>query len=148
VNIKKYLNQAFYMQRLIESNKLELTRLRELAASVGTANLAGDRVQSGGRSDRTGDLAASIADLEAEIKSDIRRCVKIMSDIRWIIKSVDDERLRLILQSRFLDFKSWEQIRMTLGLSDARYLFRLYKLALKEAEIIYPRVKKSRKKTA
>lgn len=110
MNIKQFLNQAFHLNGLIESNKLELEKLRELAASVPAPDLSKERVQTSGTVDRIGNTVALIVDLEAEIQADINRYVKVKKDIRRVINAVTDQKLKLVLQERYLNFKKWEQI--------------------------------------
>jgi hypothetical protein len=56
MTMKQFLNQAFQLNGLIEANKLELERLRELVASLTSLDLSKDRVQSSGVSDQTNRL--------------------------------------------------------------------------------------------
>jgi hypothetical protein len=133
MSIKAFLNQAFYLERLIKANKGELERLRSLAESVPMPDLSKERIQGGERSDRVANTVAKIVDLEKEIQADIDHYVQARIDIRRVIDAVDKPKLKLILQERYLNFKKWEQIQEIVEVADLRYLFRLHNLALEEA---------------
>jgi len=133
MTIKAFLNQAFYLDRLIEANKCELERLRLLAESVPIPDLSQERVQGGEQSDHVSKIVASIVDLEREIEAENERYIQARKDIRRVIDAVKKPKLKLILQERYLNFRKWEQIQEILEISDLRYLFRLHNLALEEA---------------
>lgn len=133
MSIKEFLNQAFYLDRLIQANKDELERLRSVADSIPSPDLSRERVQGGERSDRIANTVVKIVDLERQIQADIDRCVQARTDIRRVIDAVDKPKLKLILQERYLNFKKWEQIQEVVEVTDLRYLFRLHNIALEEA---------------
>lgn len=134
MTIKEFLNQAFYLDRLIQVNKDELKRLRSVADSIPSPDLSSERVQGGERSDRIGNTVARIVDLECEIQADIDEYIRVKCDIRRVINGVSKPKLKLILQERYLNFKKWEQIQDVVEITDLRYLFRLHNAALDEAE--------------
>jgi hypothetical protein len=132
MSIKQFLNQAFYLNKLIEANKLELFRLRELAASVGSPDLSKDYVKSSGNTDKIGEIVARIVDLEDVIQADIDRYIKIKADIRALIANVENDCLRLVLQKRYLNLGKWEQIAVSMNYS-VMQIWRLHGKALIEA---------------
>jgi hypothetical protein len=132
MSIKQFLNQAFYLNQLIETNKEKVRELKELAASIGSPDLSRERVQSSGHSDKVGDTVVKIVDLEAVIQSDIDRYIRVHSEIYALINAIEDNRLKLILQKRYLMFEKWDVIAAEIGLEDVRWIFRLHNRALKE----------------
>ena len=130
MSIKKILNQAFYLDRLIQANQCELERLCSFAESIPMPDLSNERVQGGERSDRVAKTAATIIDLERLIQADIEHYIRVKHEIRCVVDAVDKPKLKLILQERYLNFKKWEQIQDILDISDLRYLFRFLNLAL------------------
>jgi hypothetical protein len=110
MSIKKFLNQAFYLDRLIQANRDELERLQAVAESISCPDLSAERVQGGERSDKIGNTVAKIVDLEREIQYENDRYVQARKDIQRVIDAVSKPRLKLILQERYLNFKKWEQI--------------------------------------
>ena len=133
MNTKKYLQQAFYLNQLIETNKYELERLRELSVSVQSPNLTDDRVQTSAPTDKIGETVARIVDLEVVILSDIDRYVKTKKEIRKVLSGVKDDKLKLILQKRYLNFDKWEKIAEDMNL-EVRWVYILHKDALKAVE--------------
>ncbi|MEA5135377.1 MAG: DUF1492 domain-containing protein [Candidatus Fimivivens sp.] len=133
MSIKEFLNQAFYLDRLIQANKDELERLRSVAESISSPDLSTERVQGGERSDKVANTVTKIVDLEREIQAENDRYIRARIDIRRVIDAVDKPKLKLILQERYLNFKKWEQIQDIVEVVDLRYLFRLHNTALDEA---------------
>lgn len=135
MTIKAFLNQAFYLDRLIEANKCELERLRLLAESVPIPDLSQERVQGGEQSDYVSKIVVSIVDLEKEIQVDIDRYIQVKQDIRCVINAIKKPILKLILQERYLNFKKWQEIADDTNYSLQR-LFEIHNEALREAEQI------------
>lgn len=133
MSIKTFFNQAFYLDRLIETNKCELERLRSLVESVPIPNLSKERVQEGERSDRIANTVAKIIDLEKQIQADIDHYIQVKTDIRRVIDTIEKPKLKLILQERYLNFKKWNEIQEIVEITNLRYLFRLHNFALEEA---------------
>jgi hypothetical protein len=129
MTVKKFLERAFYLDKLIEADKRELKDLRELSRSIRSVDLSEDRVQSGGRTDRVAATVAKIVDLERLIQKEIGRYVLAKRKIRNKIDGVTDQRLRLILQERYLRFQSWDEIAELTGYG-IRQIFRLRDEAL------------------
>jgi flagellar biosynthesis/type III secretory pathway chaperone len=97
-NAKEYLEQAFYLQRLIEANKDELTRLQTFGRSV--KPIIKDNKP----------LLAEINAMEREIEQEITGYIATQTDIERVILSIDDDRERGILQKRYIERKKWETI--------------------------------------
>jgi DNA-directed RNA polymerase specialized sigma subunit len=133
MNIKNFLNQAYYLELKIQANRQELTQLRELAASIKSNFPSGDKVQSGSIKNSLEDTAARIADFESVILADVRRCVKLKRKIYLMIHRIPDERSRLILQQRYIKNLSWKQIADNMGY-DVSSVFKLHKEALKQLQ--------------
>lgn len=60
----------------------------------------------------------------------------LKSDITHLIKMVDSHEYQIILEQRYLCFKTWEQISVDLGYS-IQHTFRLHDQALREAAKFY-----------
>jgi DNA-directed RNA polymerase specialized sigma subunit len=120
MNIKQYLQQAFLLDKQIQANKFELERLRALAESVPAMMLTGDRVQTSSPTDRISRTVANIVDLESQIQNEINKYITIKYEIRNTINRVADSKLKLILQKRYLNFQSWEEIAVEMGYTTRR----------------------------
>lgn len=108
---KEYLEQAYRLNELIESNKSELDELRVLSESV--SGIDTSKEPSG--SSCSGDagftrIIAKIIDLEKAIKNDIESMLSLKLEIRTTINTVKDNDEKLLLKLRYLNFMTWENI--------------------------------------
>ena len=75
-------------------------------------------------------------ELEEEINRDIDKLVDLKTDITHLIKRLDSHDYQILLEQRYLCFKSWEQISVDLGYS-IQHTFRLHDAALEELAAFY-----------
>ena len=85
---------------------------------------------------RMEDIIVKIMDLEEEVNKDIDALVDLKIDITHLIKLVDNHEYQIILEQRYLCFKTWEQISVDMGYS-IQHTFRLHDKTLKEVGRIY-----------
>ena len=124
VGIKAFFNRAYYLNQLIEANKLELSRLRALAESIHVLDLSEDKVQTSRKGDLLTDVVADIINLEQEIERDVKKFLSAKRRIRKVIYSLKDDKQRLVLYSRYLNFQEFEEIAKTMNYS-LRYVYKL-----------------------
>ena len=74
--------------------------------------------------------------MEEEVNKDIDTLVDMKMDITHLIKLVDNHEYQIILEQRYLCFKTWEQISVDMGYS-IQHTFRLHDKTLKEVDRIY-----------
>lgn len=127
-----FLGQYISAEKVINSKLAELSRLRALAQNA-TLAFENDRVQTS-PSDRLGRIVAKIVDLEREIDEDVDRLIEKRKEVKNTISSVEDDRLRNILEMRYLAGKKWREISEDLML-DYRWVLRLHRKALKQIKI-------------
>ena len=82
---------------------------------------------------RIEDIICKIVDLENGVNEDIDNLVDLKADIIAIIKAVDHPAYQMLLELRYLCFKTWEQIAAEMGY-ELRWLHRLHGKALGEVE--------------
>lgn len=123
---KEYLSQYKTLNSEINAKLEQKRQLFELAASVAPSATHGG---SGNVSDKVGRTAAKLLDLEREINADIDRLVDLRREIEAAIAGVPDERLRTLLELRYVNGLTFEQIsrRMDYSFSQIR---RLHKKSL------------------
>ena len=80
------------------------------------------------------DAVIKIIELENEINKDVLELVEIKAQIMDSIKAVQDPELQLLLELRYLNYVSWEQIALKLSFSIDN-VFKLHKKALDAVEI-------------
>ena len=128
MNAKEYLSQAMHIDQRINSKLEQVTRLRENAANC-TATLSDMPRPDSPNKQRMEETICKIVDLEQEINADIDRLVDLKAEARKAINAVTDPDQQLILELRYLCFKSWEQIAVDMGY-ELRWLYRLHHRAL------------------
>lgn len=133
---KEYLNQAYRLNELIESNLRELEQLEALATHITSGDTSKDRVQGGSEThDRMGDTMAKIVDLKKEINAEIDMYVDLKKEIRSRIMQIKNNTEKLILKYRYLEFSTWEEIAVVLGFT-FQWVHVLHKRALKNFDKI------------
>ena len=131
---KEYLSQAYRIDQRINSKIEQVQSLRDLATKA-SATLT-HAPNSGTRNvHRMEDVITKMVDLEAEINADLVSLVDFKREIVTAIKQVEPLELQILLEQRYLCFKTWEQIAVELHY-DLRWIHRLHKKALEKIAII------------
>jgi len=124
----KYLKRYINLDREIERKLEEVARLRSKLTRI-TQVLTAEPQGGGSIYGKTEEIIAKIVDLEREIDADIDRLVAIRDGIKTIIEAVEDDRERLLLQYRYLDGRTFEEIAVQMHYS-WRQIHRLHSRAL------------------
>jgi DNA-directed RNA polymerase specialized sigma24 family protein len=82
--------------------------------------------RSGRIADKTGELAALVADIEGMLKDRKYWCLHMRKKIERFIDSIEDSETRTIVRLRAIDNLSWQDIAIKLGKSDRAYPKRRY----------------------
>jgi len=110
MTLREYLNQAFYIDGLIRSNRLEVERLRALISVTPGSDLTKPLIRTQAQKRYLENTALKIAALEAVIQAEIDDLLELKKRIRRIINAVDNAKLRLILHKRYIELKKWHEI--------------------------------------
>ena len=142
MNIKEYLSQAKYLDAQIDSKLRQMTRLRSLATKY-TSTITG---MPHSKSDTCSmeNSIIKLIDLENEINAEIDKLVNLKEEIMKVIKCVDKLEHRMILEKRYIDFKSWDRIASEMFFN-RRYVHKLHGRALENAAKIYGKMKEDTK---
>jgi len=132
MNAKEYLSQAIWLNQRINSKLEQVSSLRTLASKVNTT-FGEERVQSTKKQSPMEETIVRLIDLENEVNENIDELIKLKSEIEETINQVDDPVYQLILQMRYIDRKTWEEVARNVGY-DRRTIFRIHGEALKEIE--------------
>ena len=112
---KEYMEQARYLDMQINSKIEQVRSLNELATKVTT--VYSDMPHSPNRNtSRMEETIAKIIDLESEINN------------------VEDEKYRILLELRYINQMSWEEIAVHLGY-DLRYTHKIHGRALQKVTV-------------
>ena len=130
MNAKQYLKQARYLDERINTKIAQVSSLHDLATKA-TSTLS-DMPAGGTRNThRMEDIIIKILMLENEINADIDRLVDLKNEILGVINRIDDADCRLLLEKRYLNWESWEDIAAELCVS-APSVYRLHDRALRK----------------
>ena len=130
---KEYLNQAYWLDRRIDSKLEQLSSLKAMATK--TTSAMSDEVVSSTRNVHSmQDVIAKIVDMQTEINMDIDRLVDLKSEIMHVIKEVKNPEHQTLLELRYLCFKSWEYVAEQMGYN-VRHIYRLHDEAVEQIVI-------------
>jgi len=130
---KEYLNQAYWLDRRIDSKLEQLSALRDTATKT-TAVMDGEVVSHTRNVHSMQDVIAKIVDMQTEINTDIDRLVDLKSEIMHVIKAVKNPEHQTLLELRYLCFKSWEYVAEQMGYN-VRHIYRLHDEAVEQISI-------------
>ena len=130
---KEYLNQAYWLDRRINSKLEQLTSLRAIATKT-TSVMGGELVSHSRNVHSMEDVIAKIADMQAEINADIDHLVDLKKEIMQVIKAVQNPEYQTLLELRYLCFRSWEYVAEELGYN-VRHVYRLHDEAVEQITI-------------
>ena len=131
---KEYLGQAYRLDQRINSKIEQVSSLNELATKC-TSSLTGMPRNPNRATSTMADAVAKIIDLQAEINRDIDRLVDLKHELMRTIKAVDDVDCQLLLEGRYLCYKSWEQIAVEMSFR-VRHVYEVHSKALRKIEKI------------
>ena len=133
MTVKQYLRQARYLDERINTKITQVSSLHDLATKA-TATLTDMPGSPTRNTHRMEDIIIKILMLENEINADIDDLVDLKEQILDVIKGVDDEECRLLLEKRYLNYEAWEDIavEMCMGIDN---IYKLHSKALKKITI-------------
>ena len=123
-----YLSHAKFLDARIDSKLKQLDHLNALATSA-TAALSGMPHNPNRGASKLETVIVKIVDLQEEINQDIDELVDLKRAIMRLIQKVPSDEQRAVLEKRYLNYQSWEQIVGDLGYSRAQ-LFRIKNKAI------------------
>ena len=105
----EFLSQAYLMDQQIRSMKEQLVMLRSMATSFYNPTDQ-EQVSCTPKTYALEESVIKIVEAENEIKAQVDQLVQTMMEIRRVIEAVQDVRLRLVLEKRYLSFQPWKEI--------------------------------------
>ena len=127
---KEYLRQIGVLDAKINRRLKQVEELKALAISGGSMTPK-ERVQSSPSGDKTANYIIKWINMEHEVTRMIDELVDLKNQIIGEIHQLDDERYIRILEMRYIDQETFEQIAVTMHM-DIRHIFRLHGYALQE----------------
>lgn len=132
---KEFFQRNYYLEQRVNSRLRRLSDLRQLAGRV-TSSLGREPVSGSADVHKLDGTIAKIVDMEGEINEDIDRLVGAKREAMAVIRQVEHPDQQLVLELRYLDFKSWPAIAEEMGLSP-RWVQTLHERALAAVENIF-----------
>lgn len=105
---KEYLSRYRWQNDRINAKLEQVAELRRKVQTVCSGSSDGSH--SSTPYDRIGEITARIVDLEREINEDIDRSIDVQRGILSAISTVPDERLRHLLELRYINCLTLEEI--------------------------------------
>lgn len=130
---KEYLNQAYWLDRRIDSKLAQLSALQDTATKT-TAVMEGEVVSHTRNVTSLQDVIAKIIDMQDEINRDIDALVDLKRDIKRTIDGIEDPEGQTVLELRYLCFKRWEEISVIMNYS-VRRIYQIHDEALEKLVI-------------
>ena len=135
MNAKAFFQRNYYLEQRVNSRLRRLSDLRQLAGRV-TSSLGREPVSGSADVHKLDGTIAKIVDMECEINEEIDRLVDAKRESMAVIRQVEHPDQQLVLELRYLDFKSWPSIAEEMGLSP-RWVQTLHERALAAVENIF-----------
>ena len=130
---RAYLAQAFWLDQRINSKIGQVASLRDLASKV-TSTVTDMPRSATPNTHRMEDIIIKIFALEEEINADIDALVDLKREMVRLIKAVDNVECQILLEQRYLCFKTWEQIAVDMGYN-VRHVYRLHDEAVEKISV-------------
>lgn len=126
----EYLGRALQMDKQIDCKLDQVERLRALAQRI-TASYddSGASRSAGGSVSPMEDAIIRLMEAENALNTQIAALIDIKAEIQGTVQKVNDGRLRLLLEKRYLCCMTWEVIAVDMGVS-YRWLMTLHSDAL------------------
>lgn len=114
VTAKRFLEQAYWLDKRIERRAEEAARMR---ARLEKSNSHISDMPRGGSGQDWTDADIKVMELEARIRQEIARLCELKRQIGEAIDAVEDSRYRMLLELRYRNYCSFEQIAVEMSYS-------------------------------
>ena len=134
MNALEFLKQYRVCMVRIRKLEEEIQELDDLMSHI-TPEMSSDRVQSSHPPDKLGQLVAKKVDLETRLMGEIDTALGVMNDIEEVINKVEPVGYQMILQKKYIEGKTWEQVAREVCY-DPSWVWVLHRRALAEVDKI------------
>ena len=124
----EYLSQAYRIDQRINSKLAQIISLNELITKCKSTFSELPRTPHNGVS-AIEDALIKIVNLQTEINKEIDSLVDMKRDLFKSIKAVENTEYKILLELRYLCFKTWKQIALEMGYN-IRHIYRLHEKAV------------------
>lgn len=131
---KEFMSRAYRIKIRIKRKKEQLAELRALSEH-GTVGYGSEQVSHSRNTSSFEDNIIRIIEHEKEIEREIDELCRIESEVHEVIDLIADDRFRILLQSRYVNGLSWNEVAADCGIC-VRQAQRLEIPALKMVETV------------
>lgn len=138
MNAKEFLNQAYYIDKRINSKIEQVASLEALANKV-TTTYSQAPASGSHNNQKMESIIIKIVTMEEEINKDIDKLLDVKAEIMSAIDLVENLEYRTVLELRYLCLQNWDDIatNMYCGASN---IYRVHGEALKEFSKVYSKM--------
>jgi len=120
MKVEEYLKQGHSLDMRIQYNLKKMAEMRLAASDISAPVLSADKVQTS----RCGDAPfvkalERIEDLEDRVRKEVDLLVSLKDQIDSVIQQVDNEKYQMLLNYRYIDNMTWDEVSMQLGIGTA-----------------------------
>lgn len=130
---KEYLSQAYWLNQRIDRKLAQVSRLKHMATQA-TGRFQAERLSGTGRHSPMESCLVEVIDLEYEINADIDRLVDLKCELAACILELEDCSQKRVLELRYLDGLTWEEIAKLMRDYDVQRIFQVHGKALQQIE--------------
>ena len=131
---KEYLNQAKTLDPRINVKLDRVSRLRAMTQKI-TASLDGEQVSRTRNVTSLEDAIIRLMEEEVSLNAAIDRLVDLKRAVSGVLKQIDDTDCQLLLELRYLCYRSWEEIAEVMHMH-IRTVYKVHGRALLKVEAI------------
>ena len=125
MTIKQFLNSLYYAQLSIESKRIKIAELEELATSTGAIRYDKEPVKTSTPQEAGFEKKAIKIQLpEQKLNQDIADLMERLEKGREIINSIEDPVTRHIMELRYMNHMEWADIAEKLNYSERAVYYR------------------------
>ena len=120
---KEYLSQAYRIERILKSRQEQIARLESLATSSGQSyggEVHGSHDPTKGS--KVENLAVQLVELKDYVGRTSSSLIILRKQISGVIARIGDLSLEYVLEERYLNNKTWDEISFALGVSTRQVL--------------------------
>ena len=130
---KEYLSQAYQLDQRIDAKLEQVSNLRALATKA-TATISDMPRSASPNLQHMESTIVKIVDMEREINEDIDRLVDLKKEITSAINAVSVPEYQMVLELRYLCYKRWEDIAVSMNYAIAN-VYVIHGKALREIHV-------------
>ena len=131
MEVTEYLNQAYWLEHMIQCREEDINQLREMSIGISAVQYAENLYQSENTNARFVRLLHKIDEYKLRLLDELELLVKLKNQISEAIKTVPSLRGQAVLQCRHVQSESWETIADRFAVSRSSVI-RWYKEAVEE----------------